>query len=1041
MKMKVSKFLYAALIAGLSFLASAADLTFDLKINRGAEVDCNPQVKKQTVAIFVIDCSGSMMFNEYVDQETGKKYYGPSGTGKKAWNRAQLVAEKLLPELFETLPAGTQAYAYLYTMQWDPMITEMTAVFSSPEEKAKFLNALKKGIYTRVEKNGATPYYDTMELVLTKIKKTDWLANPNVNLMLFDYTDGLNATGYVRGFRYPSNHGKKEPIYKAELEAAKERFNSKWGNFLKRIAQKGFYEQLNVGTKAENPEVKHIPAYKVALTCDQSALKNPQDAPSQRVPLYAAFPVNQESWNLLRQKDQCKVSIKFGNGSFKSYPVSLKNSANQIKVSVPNDALNKPTLVTVSFDCSKGVPGKFTLFPPKPIQFYLPGPRPTIEQLMLQGSVFDGKTVMTVLKGKKVFLSADGSAKNYIWKFSDGKELKGKSVSRIFDKVGTYKFEVFTEGNLNSRKSGSIEVVAIDLLIVPQGGKFTEPRKDTEFKAAVPAGNLKPSSCIWYVTGPIDPNAKENPAVTRLVDGSDPLHNRFTFAKPGEYRINVTAKYDRLPLETREAHTPWNVYEPAEIAFSKSMEGEGHVFEFGQTVKLSIDTSTGKIDEKSIVWKENGQVIGRGSRKVDHISKIRSKGQVVYRVEVKDPVMNKVRILKRIYAFDCSHAEPVHVMLTKDGKQVIEIGQGDTVYFRIKSADRYEKIRWSFAGMEKQAPNGEPVPYVAEKAGKIPVVLNCSCKKCHTPFTKNFDIKIQSNDPKPRLTFTPDESFYKKDEKVTLSDDGTGYYQNCRLMWKLKDDKEFKVYKTLKRKFKEEIILVSQKTDNKNNNELLVPHWRTDFVFKIEALDKNGKKVAESAPRTILIRDHITALAILGGVIAFITVIFILLSKILRGNGPRAWKIYYLSNNQKPVQENYLQEYKNTVASCQSKLLKPYWKIGRRIAVIELKKLGFDGPYPASKLTVYPSRKKDPLHIEEPGIPQEDKLHESPIEYAAFYEIRPIGCDDDDDERIRYLRLCLNKKKMDISGDVAFWILLILALSAWIVASVWLLAY
>ena len=39
MEMKVSKIFGVALIAGLSFLAAAADLTFDLKINRGAEVD------------------------------------------------------------------------------------------------------------------------------------------------------------------------------------------------------------------------------------------------------------------------------------------------------------------------------------------------------------------------------------------------------------------------------------------------------------------------------------------------------------------------------------------------------------------------------------------------------------------------------------------------------------------------------------------------------------------------------------------------------------------------------------------------------------------------------------------------------------------------------------------------------------------------------------------------------------------------------------------------------------------------------------------
>ena len=56
--MKAAKIIYTSAVVLLSLVMSAADLTFDLKINRGAEVDCNPQVKKQTIAIFVIDCSG-----------------------------------------------------------------------------------------------------------------------------------------------------------------------------------------------------------------------------------------------------------------------------------------------------------------------------------------------------------------------------------------------------------------------------------------------------------------------------------------------------------------------------------------------------------------------------------------------------------------------------------------------------------------------------------------------------------------------------------------------------------------------------------------------------------------------------------------------------------------------------------------------------------------------------------------------------------------------------------------------------------------------
>ena len=48
--MKVSKIFGAVLLAGMSLLTMAADLTFDLKINRGVAKDYNPENKKKNIA-------------------------------------------------------------------------------------------------------------------------------------------------------------------------------------------------------------------------------------------------------------------------------------------------------------------------------------------------------------------------------------------------------------------------------------------------------------------------------------------------------------------------------------------------------------------------------------------------------------------------------------------------------------------------------------------------------------------------------------------------------------------------------------------------------------------------------------------------------------------------------------------------------------------------------------------------------------------------------------------------------------------------------
>lgn len=51
--MSVVKVLCTALLTGLSLFASAASLTFDLQIKRGAPVDHNPEIKK---IVFVKFC-------------------------------------------------------------------------------------------------------------------------------------------------------------------------------------------------------------------------------------------------------------------------------------------------------------------------------------------------------------------------------------------------------------------------------------------------------------------------------------------------------------------------------------------------------------------------------------------------------------------------------------------------------------------------------------------------------------------------------------------------------------------------------------------------------------------------------------------------------------------------------------------------------------------------------------------------------------------------------------------------------------------------
>ena len=370
--MKFSKTLCAVLVLGTALFAAAADLTLDLQIKRGAPVDYNPQIRKTTVAVFVIDCSGSMK-EKFVDQETRQ--------GFKNWSRVQLVAEKLLPERFEALPKDAQVCAYLYSVtngncrsgKW---LTEMRKTLDTPASKAQFLKELQRAVYARVDERGATPYYDTMEKVLIGIRKAGWLNDPKINLELYDYTDGENATNGFEGDFFYQSHVEAES-YKADLARLARRFDAIWGDCLKQIAKKGFYEQLNVGTKQERPDVKHIPAYKVVFSCGKTALKSPRDAAAQKVPLYVSFPVNQESWDLLKQA-QGKLRVQFGAGALREFPVAVGKPVSSVKVPVPAEAMRQATKVTVSFDSPKGVPGKFTLAAPAPVSFVLPRPKPPV---------------------------------------------------------------------------------------------------------------------------------------------------------------------------------------------------------------------------------------------------------------------------------------------------------------------------------------------------------------------------------------------------------------------------------------------------------------------------------------------------------------------------------------------------------------------------------------------------------------------------------------------------------------------------------------
>ena len=217
-----------------------------------------------------------------------------------------LVRDKLLPERFEALPLGTHVLVYLYTQPYDSKTRRMwghnitkqiSRTINTVEEKNQFLEAIKR----EIQPVGCTPYFDTLALVLEKIENEGWLDDPNVNLALYNYTDGLNETdgkGFNGSrFRYPSDNNldggsNLGPKYYAELDQATKDFNRDFGGKLKAVKEKGFFEELNVGTSSARFKVKQIPEYRVALALgfNKNRLKNPQIAAHQDIPLVVTFP-------------------------------------------------------------------------------------------------------------------------------------------------------------------------------------------------------------------------------------------------------------------------------------------------------------------------------------------------------------------------------------------------------------------------------------------------------------------------------------------------------------------------------------------------------------------------------------------------------------------------------------------------------------------------------------------------------------------------------------------------------------------------------
>lgn len=1082
--MKSAKVIYALAIVLLTLVMSGADLTFDLKIGRGAAEDYNPENKKKNIAVFVIDCSGSMKGLYSPSGKKEDKYYGPVGRrSQKPWTRLQKLCDELLPVQFKALPKGTHVYAYLYSLLdgWTPYRL-MEKVLDSEETKKQFLHELQTAVRKRTMATdnegygGATPYFDTLALALDTIREENWLDDQNVNLRLFNYTDGKNNAwpySYFDGKKRRKLRFLSKENDEKSTTAAQDQFNRFYGKDMARIQNEKprlSYFRMNVGTTADRPGFNRTPEYKVDFYREQSVLKNPKDAPNQTIPLSADFGVDLESWKLL-QNQRVSLKVQFNDGPVKPYPIVISTSQQIKGVEVPVGA----TRVTVFLDCSKiKTHGKFKLNPAvtsEKIKFPAADPsKAGIEAVKVQNRLYVKNTVLTIRKGKKVSFTAEGSAQKYIWRFFEGhtpiftqKSKDGESISYQFKKTGDYSFEVAAEGaganEPNRRKTGRIEVVDIGIQILEQKGN-TRPGQTVSFEILrekiVKNRLLPPSSLEWYVDGPFTGKDKEVPLSTQLSG------NSYQFRSAGTYTVRVVAKYDKLPLDSIEAETPWVVSEPAEIKFTKDTPAEGQRLDCGKGIKMRIDTTEGKINLKSIVWKADGKVIGRETEDIVYQHPfVQAPVKVVITVEAKDAVLNEQRTRNRTYTFCCSCSDNPPVLKIRDrktNKPTWDVGAD--VDFEVLSAEKFDKITFTFDGdpTPVQAVNGH-VTRKADKGGEFKYKMTCFCKKCKKKFEEEKTLKTHADTPKPVLKVEEKRTRFSNGEIITLKDNGNedGAYAYCRLEMEKKK-------KNSPEEFEWVTLAVFPKgkgkpyTLGKDEGFEVPPHWPwADYKLRLVPLDGNqkdiseyqGKKVGPSEELKISVRPPWwVSLCILVGELLVLWAVLYVFSLFLWGQGPRAWKLHYKTFSKafdKPTPDNC---HPDKVRGADTVYLNPpYWKrLPPRMAVVPLEQLvGESYAQHDGELIINPADADDPFstkYAENFRRPKTGLKALDTNEPNMIYEVRSLSAPEDwkkvNDEDIKYLALLLDKSGRYWGGTIWFIILLIPAVAAWGLTVWWL---
>jgi|GEM_PF-3713725 len=1060
--MKFSKVFLTALLAGLSLFAAAAELTFGVKISRSGESDLvsggakqnQKKIQKKNVAVFLIDCSGSMW---YYDLD-GKEY---SERGKK-WNRAQLVTRKMLPERFRALPLDSEVYVYLYSTKVNPDNVPFKkrwwkkeyAKFTSREIRERFLSDLQGQIIAIAKKNGLTPYFDAKALVLEEMRNGKWLQDPNVRLQLLDYTDGANFTGGQSWrFKYGSNNG-------TSFARAKADFERDWAGVLARIGAKkkeggAFVSIQNIGTERENPGVNRISEYGVEFACDKKVLKNFQET----IGLFASFPLDEDNWKLLlKQRGAWGVKVQFGSEPGRFCTIFPGKPEKQFKVPVP-DLKGKTTKVTVSFVCPREAPGVFKLILPKPIEFYLSAPqaKATIERVEVQNTTFRNGQVLTVLekdengKREKVFFKAEGSAKEYVWKFSDRTEYSanGEVLSRTFDKAQPYRFSVFPKDNRESKIEGTINVVAIGIeLEQPKAGLTGEK---VSFRA-VSRGNLKPSSCVWYVEGPLgkaetpvadDDKAKGAAAANKekrysVSLDSKTLGSSHVFEEPGKYEVKVKACYDGLD-QTCEDKRLLVVKEPLAIEFS-GMEPNGSNLDFRKQVTLKIKATKGAIKPGSVVWKANGNVIGaaRGRTECMYPPEGEPKREkVTFSVEAEDAAVPGRKVTPEpatiTYNLDCDHPDKLEVGSFRVGEKTASgaFRLYDKVEFRLMKG-QYKDIIWTFGDDGK---TGKPdagqqsVVHVMSKAGKFPHTVVCKCAKCDKDFKGSLETDTESKEPKPVLSLKPMKTSYVKGDKVLLCDTGTGDYFKCRLLKWNPEKGDYDVYKDgLDPHFEVEISL--------GGEEFPVPVGRTDFKFQLQALDREGKTVLKEAECTVRVRPSglVAALISLAAIVVFI-IVFRALGKLLLNNEALGWELHHRRKEEKPPMDKAESQEVGKIRPPKRLKENHRWIRKQHRAIIPLRELLAESPADA-QLTINPLQEKWAKKMELSGVTETNqwKMDSNSTCLGVVFEILSLSKDG---KRKVYLELVLDMSRNYYGDSIFYWTLLVTVLAALVVAGLW----